>query len=263
VLRVLCIGAHQDDCEGSVGGTAHLMRRRGDWVKFVSVTDGRRGHFDQTYLSDPQRLIERRAEEARHATEPYGIEYECLGVPDGEVYVTPEITERMIRLIRNAGPDLVLLNRPNDYHRDHRYTAQIVLDASYMLTVPFMCPDTPIMQRMPVFAYWQDGFTEGAAFRPDFVVPIDGVIDQKAEMMLAHESQYLEWLPFNASPGSPLHGLPDGEADRRAAVRAALKSRSARTAAGLGADCQYAEAFQISEYGSPARVGMFEFGEVR
>src|SRR3712207_7656203 len=42
-----------------------------------------------------------------------------------------------------VGPDLVLVNRPNDYHRDHRYTAQLVLDATYLLTVPLMAPDTP------------------------------------------------------------------------------------------------------------------------
>jgi LmbE family N-acetylglucosaminyl deacetylase len=150
----------------------------------------------------------------------------------------------MIRLIRTFAPDLVLLNRPNDYHRDHRNTAQLVLDATYMLTVPFMCPDAPVLRTMPVFAYWQDGFSEGGAFRPDVVVDIGEVIEQKREMMLAHESQYLEWLPWNASPGSPLYGLEG----KREAVGLALVDRSRRTAKRFGGG-EFVEAFQISEYG--------------
>lgn len=242
MLKVLCIGAHPDDCEGSVGGTALLFRRRGDAVKFVSVTDGRRGHYLPEYLNEPRRLVERRLIESKNATEPFGIEFETLGIPDGEVYVDQHSTEAMIRLIRRSAPDLVLTNRPSDYHRDHRYTAQLVLDAAYMLTVPFLCPDVPAVRTMPVIAYWQDGFSEGGRFRRDVVVSIDDVLEQKREMMLAHESQYLEWLPYNAEPGSPLANLPEDFADRRAAAGKALIGRYAGQEG-------YTESFQISEYG--------------
>jgi N-acetylglucosamine malate deacetylase 1 len=243
-VRVLCVGAHPDDCEGSVGGTALLLRGRGDSVTFVSVTDGSRGHHALEYLDDPSLLIERRMREARVGTEPHGIVFECLGVPDGEVFVTAELTWAMVRLIRRSLPDLVLLNRPCDYHRDHRYTAQLVLDASYVLTVPFLCPDVPALRRMPVFAYWQDGFTEGGPFRADVVVSIDAVIEAKREMMLAHESQYLEWLPYNAGVE-----LPSDPEARRRTVSEGLARRSATTAERFGGGYRFAEAFQISEYG--------------
>src|SRR5579862_7005726 len=62
--QVLCIGAHPDDCEGSVGGTALLLRARGHNVKFVSVTDGSRGHFSPECLQEPARLVERRRRES-------------------------------------------------------------------------------------------------------------------------------------------------------------------------------------------------------
>src|SRR2546423_15406098 len=190
---ILCIGAHPDDNEGSVGGTAARFRIRGDAVKLVSVTDGSKGHFAPEYIHDPDALASRRAEEARAAAAVIGAEYESMRIPDGEVYVTQSATEEMIRLIRSFGPpghgpDLVLLNRPSDYHRDHRYTAQLVLDATYMLTVPPMCPDTRHLDRMPVFAYWQDDFTEGSPFRADVVVPIDDTIEQKIDMVCAHAS---------------------------------------------------------------------------
>jgi LmbE family N-acetylglucosaminyl deacetylase len=221
----------------------------------VSVTDGSKGHYAPDYIADPEKLVRRRHDEATAASAVIGADYRSMGIPDGEVYVTPANTEEIVRLIRSfgppgAGPGLVLLNRPNDYHRDHRYTAQLVLDATYMLTVPPMCPDTRHLDRMPVFAYWQDDFTEGGAFRADVVVPIDAVIEQKVDMTACHVSQYFEWLPFNAGT---LDAVPADPAARRAIRAQRVRDRAAawRTTfdASAPASAHYVEAFQISEYG--------------
>jgi LmbE family N-acetylglucosaminyl deacetylase len=254
--HILCIGAHPDDNEYSVGGTAALFRRRGDAVKFAAVTNGNKGHFADEYRVDPARLAQRRHGEALRAGAVIGAEYEIWDVPDGELYVTPQLTERMIRLIRSFGPpghgpDLVLLNRPNDYHRDHRYAAQLVLDATYMLTVPLICPGTRHLDRMPVFAYWGDSFTEGGLFRADVAVAIDSVIEAKAEMLCAHESQFFEWLPYNSGAPDP---VPADAPSRRAHVTRVAQDlgrrRREQCGALLPAECAYAEAFQISEYGA-------------
>ncbi len=252
--HVLFIGAHPDDCDFSCSGTAARMTARGDRVRFVAVTNGDKGHFRPDYIADPSLLAARRREEGRRAAAVIGAEFETLDVHDGEVYVTLELAERMVRLIRRSGPpgigpDLVLLNRPNDYHRDHRYTAQLALDATYMLTVPPMCPDTPHLRRMPVFAYWWDRFHEGGEFRADVVVPIDDVLDRKTAMGVEHASQFLEWLPYNAGTTASVPSDPGGQ-------RAFLRQRFETRAAAVRAHCappdapyQFAEAFQISEYG--------------
>src|SRR5437660_29270 len=83
------LGARPEDNEGSIGGTAALFSKRGDRVKFVSATDGSKGHFAPQYISDPESLATRRSAEARKASSIIGAEYESLGIPDGEVYVTP------------------------------------------------------------------------------------------------------------------------------------------------------------------------------
>ncbi len=260
-MHVLFIGAHPDDCDFSCGGTAALFAQRGDRVKFVSITNGDRGHYLPEYAADRSRLAARRNGEAHAAVAAFGGEYECLDVHDGEVYVTPELTERLVRLIRswgpeNVGPDLVLVNRPNDYHRDHRYGAQAVLDTAYLLTVPLMVPEVPHLRRMPAFAYWYDGFQEGGVFRPDVVVPIDGVLHLKARIAGAHESQFLEWLPYNMGT---LDRVPPAEdtAGREAFLQEWVEARGQRVAEGCRAlapelmpfGCRLAEAFQISEYG--------------
>lgn len=259
-MNILCIGAHPDDVEGSMGATAALYARRRDHVIFASVTDGCRGHFASEYVTNPAALAARRREEALRSAAVIGAEYRCLGIPDGEVYVTPAATEAMIRLIRTAGPegtgpDVVFLNRPNDYHRDHRYTARLVLDATYMLTVPGMCPDVPHLAQMPVFAYWYDDFTEGGAFRADVVVPVGGALDAKVEMICAHASQFFEWLPYNAGT---LDQVPADEALRREWIRRRYEQRAVdlrhKLEAALIRLCglvpqQGVEAFQICEYG--------------
>jgi len=262
--HLLVIGAHPDDCDFACGGTAILAAQSGARVRFVSVTNGDRGHMAPAYAADRNRLAVRRDAEARRAVATFGGDYRCLGVPDGEVYVTPDLTECMVREIRSwgppgRGPDLVLLNRPNDYHRDHRYTAQLVLDATYLLTVPFMCPDVPHLQRMPVFAYWWDRFREGGAFRPDFVAPIDDVMDAKVQLALAHESQIFEWLPYNSGR---MAEVPTDAADRAALAREWLQTRGARVAAAcpdrLPPGYRLAEAFQVSEYGRTPEPGELE-----
>ena len=44
-LRIICFGAHPDDCEIQAGGTAMLWAKRGHHVLFVSVTNGDIGHW--------------------------------------------------------------------------------------------------------------------------------------------------------------------------------------------------------------------------
>src|SRR5439155_26914768 len=82
--------------------------------------------------------------------------------------------------------------RPNDYHPDHRYTGILVQDAAYMVTVPFFCPDVPYLEKNPVFLYYSDRFQRPNPTRPDIVVDIDDVIEQKLTALDVLESQFLE-----------------------------------------------------------------------
>src|SRR5437868_15004797 len=44
-LRIICFGAHPDDCELKAAGVAALWAAKGHHVKFVSVTNGDIGHW--------------------------------------------------------------------------------------------------------------------------------------------------------------------------------------------------------------------------
>src|SRR5216683_1921639 len=153
-LRILCFGAHPDDCELKAGGVALLWAAQGHHVRFVSVTNGDIGHWRQA--GGP--LARRRKAEVEQADKLLGVTPEVLDIHDGELLPTLENRRTITRLIREWKADIVMSHRPNDYHPDHRYTGVLVQDAGYMVTVPFFCPDTPYLTRNPVFMFYEDGF---------------------------------------------------------------------------------------------------------
>ena len=141
-LRIIVFGAHPDDCELKVGGTAARWAKQGHKVKFVSMTNGDIGHHEMA--GGP--LAQRRTAEVQKCAEILGIETEVLDIHDGELMPTLENRRTVTRLIREWEADLVLSHRPNDYHPDHRYTGILVQDAAFMVIVPYFCPDVPALR---------------------------------------------------------------------------------------------------------------------
>jgi LmbE family N-acetylglucosaminyl deacetylase len=254
-LRVLVIGAHPDDCDFTAGGVAALYARQGHTVKFVSVTNGDAGH----HLSGGGRLAQRRKAEAAAAGAVIGIEYQVLDNHDGQLMPTLENRAQIIGLIREFKPDLVMSPRPNDYHPDHRYTAQLIQDAAYMVTVPNVNAFNEHLAKDPVIVYVSDTFQKPAPFTPDVVVAIDDVVDRKLDMFHAHTSQFYEWLPYN---GGFADQVPAEDTQRRAWLAQHYGPRLRRDAerfrsklielygAEIGRRVQHAEAFEGCEYGA-------------
>src|SRR6266581_7001245 len=185
-LRIICFGAHPDDCEIQAGGVAAMWAAKGHHVKLVSVTNGDIGHWREA--GGP--LARRRKAEAERADEILGITTEVLDIHDGELLPTLENRRLITRLIREWKADIVMGPRPNDYHPDHRYTGVLVQDAAYMVTVPFFCPDVPAMKKNPAFFYYPDNFRKPNPFAPDVLVSIDDVMAKKLDALAVMESQF-------------------------------------------------------------------------
>ena len=254
-LRIICFGAHPDDCELQAGGVGAMWAAKGHEVKFVSVTNGDIGHWREA--GGPLAL--RRTREVREASEILGTKVEVLDIHDGELMPTLENRQKLIRLIREWKADLVLSPRPYDYHPDHRNTSLLVQDAAYMVTVPFICPDTPHLKDNPVFMYYTDRFRKPYPSEADVVVSIDDVIDKKLDALAVMESQFLEG-GANGHEGL-MPKSPEARKKRVQEVRNTHAARSRgvaerfRKEAGewYGEDAakkvRFAEAFEICEYG--------------
>lgn len=255
-LTILGIGAHPDDCEFRMGGTAAKLADLGHRLVFLSLTNGQSGHFREAGAA----LVTRRSEEARAAAAVIGALSIVLPVADGHLDARLEYRYQLIRTIREVAPDLIFTNRPNDYHPDHRYTAQLVQDSAYMLRVPHVVPEAQAMDHDPIILYWYDHFQKPIPFRPQIVVEIDSVLERKIGMLARHRSQFYEWLPWVEGIADD---VPEGEAERLPWLQGYYESRrrprisdlyreilAARYGKATGASVVEAEAFELCEYGA-------------
>lgn len=254
-LRIIAFGAHPDDCEIQAGGTAAMWAAKGHKVKFVSVTNGDIGHWREAGGT----LAQRRKAEVEEAARILGIEVEVFDIHDGELLPTLEARKMLTKAIREWNADIVLGPRPNDYHPDHRYTGILVQDAAYMVTVPFFCPDVPHMKSNPVFMYYPDRFQKPNPFVPDVVVAIDSVIEKRLDALDAMPSQFYEGGANGSIDLVPSD--PAKQRERKKAVRdgfaARYKGQANRFRKQIeqwygqekAGSIQYAEAFEICEYG--------------
>lgn len=269
-MKILMIGAHQDDNEFNGGGVAYKLTKLGHEVRFLSCCNGCGGH----HIMTAEETIKRRAGESAAVAKLLGIRYDVWENDDCTLVADLENRRKMIRYIREFAPDLVISHRQNDYHADHRAVGLLVQDASYMLTVPHECPDVPAMRRMPVIMYYVDRFTN-PPFRPDVLISVDDAIDIKLQIAHLNVSQVYEWLPYTHE-----EEVPEGEAERfewlkgmeitadttDEEVMAATRGysvRFAKVAARFrkelmeqygperGSKIRYAEAFEVCEYGAP------------
>lgn len=263
-LRVIMIGAHPDDTEGKGGGTAALWAAAGAEVMMVSVTNGDAGHQSEGGGA----LAMRRAAECRAAAKILGVNWRTLDFHDGELEPNLEARRAIIRAIRNWKADIVITNRPNDYHPDHRYTGQIVQDAAYMVMVPNICPDTPRLERNPVFMYFADRFRKPYPFTPDVAVDITPVIEKKLLATDAMPSQFYEWLPWI---GGRLDQVPKNPTERFEWLKQRRSGRTrswkdkyadivqARYGKARAEKIEHVEVFELCEYGhQPSRQEIWE-----
>lgn len=263
-MNIVCIGAHPDDAEFFMGGVMTCFARDGHKVLAVSLTNGDIGHHEM----GGGILAKRRSEESWAAARIGGYESLTLDNHDGELQPDLQVRKAVTRIIRNHNADIVFTHRPNDYHPDHRYTSQVVQDAAFMVTVPQFCPDTEALRRNPLFMYLFDPFTFPAPFRADVAVSVDTVMDVKWKMFDAMPSQFYEWLPWLDGVLDQVPPVED-QAARFAWLqeyykpyqqmsanqcRDALQTWCGDAARGV----QYAEVFQVCEYGTQPDPGMLK-----
>ena len=256
-LRIICFGAHPDDAEYKSGGTAALWAQLGHHVKLVSVTNGDIGHWGMA--GGP--LAQRRTAESAKVAKGLGVESEVLDIHDGELLPTLENRQKITRLIRQWNADIVIAHRPWDYHPDHRYVGVLVQDAAFMVTVPFFLPSVPALKKNPVFLYSSDRFQKPYPFEADIAVDIDSVFDQKVTALNALVSQTFEGGALGSAEKMAA-APPESQPELRAAWlkerwirRQSAEAKQSRDALirwygeQKANEIQYAEAFEICEYG--------------
>ncbi|RKD72831.1 bacillithiol biosynthesis deacetylase BshB1 [Sinobaca qinghaiensis] len=179
-LTLLAFGAHPDDIEIGMGGTAALHAQKGDKVAFCSLT-----RAELSSNGD----IKTRQKEAAHAAETLGAQARYqLNFPDRNLTKeSPEYAE-IVTLIRYLRPDIVFFPWHEDRHPDHIKCGAIIKEALFDAGIRRYTEAGGDAWRVPYsYQYSINGMISGAAFYID----ISSVQSLKEESLLCYESQFI------------------------------------------------------------------------
>ncbi|MFX0196958.1 MAG: PIG-L deacetylase family protein [Candidatus Hodarchaeota archaeon] len=137
---ILAVVAHPDD-EIYITGTLKNHRDHGDSVHLVWMTNGQ---MTSMIEGTPEEVEEIRINDAKKAAKIIGAEPRFLNYVDTELsYQSREATLKMVQIIRETRPAIVISNNTFSSHPDHRNTGYIVWDAIFLAKLPKILPDIP------------------------------------------------------------------------------------------------------------------------
>jgi LmbE family N-acetylglucosaminyl deacetylase len=132
-VHMMVITPHPDDAEFGVAGTVANWTSEGKDVIYVVCTNGDKGTNDPNVK--PNELAKIREKEQLAAARLLGVrEVIFLRHPDQSLEDTPEFRKEIVRLLRMYKPETVVTTDPYRryiWHRDHRITGQVTLDAIF------------------------------------------------------------------------------------------------------------------------------------
>jgi len=223
---ILVITPHPDDAEFGVAGTVAREIQEGKQVVYAVCTDGAKGTSD--IRMKPEQLAEIRKKEQIAAAEVLGVrEVVFLEYPDQGLEDTPQFRKQIVRLIRQYQPRTVVTADPYRryiWHRDHRITGQVVIDAVFPYArdywaYPDLTAEGLAPHKVEELLFWA---SEDINYRSD----ITAIFDLKLAALRCHQSQMREmdvpdlekWLKARCRTLAQGEDFELGEAFHRVAI---------------------------------------------
>ncbi len=223
-LDVLAIAAHRDDVEQTCGGTLLKMAQQGRRTGVLDLTQGEMGTRG-TALD--------RAREAAEAARILQVSFRhALDIPDGRVENTWENRLKVVRVIREQRPRVVILPYWQGRHPDHYTCSVLGYEACFLAGLSKLQLDQPLRPHRPFKIVYASLYYD---IRPTFVVDITDQFEARLESIFAYKSQYTD-------QEAGRHDFP---------AHAEIRERVATMAGfyGLLAGVKYAEPFVQKEVG--------------
>ena len=131
--QIMVVTAHPDDAEFGTAGTVARWAGEGRSIVYIVCSSGEKGTSDPNMK--PEKLAKIREQEQLTAAKLLGVrEVVFLRYPDQELEDTPGFRKDIVRQIRKYHPQIVVTADPYRryiWHRDHRITGQVTLDAIF------------------------------------------------------------------------------------------------------------------------------------
>jgi N-acetylglucosamine malate deacetylase 1 len=201
VVDILAIAAHRDDVEQTCGGTLLKMRSLGLETGILDLTQGEAG---------TRGSAAERAAEADAAARILKVRWrQVLDLPDGRVENTWENRLKIVRVLRELRPRVVILPYWQGRHPDHYNSATLGYEACFVSGLARLETGTP--PHRPYKVLYASLYAD---VRPTFVVDITPFIEERYQSLMAYRSQYA-----NAEQGSALF-VPEEEIRERTLAEA-------------------------------------------
>ena len=226
-LDILAFGAHPDDVELGASGTLINHIKMGYKCGIVDLTNGELG---------TRGTAETRKSEAEESSKILGIvARENLNMADGYFVNDADHRLEVVKMIRKYQPKIVLCNAIKDRHPDHGRGSALVSDAIFLSGLLKVVTQLGGVEQAPwrpqaVYHFIQDRF-----IKPDFVVDVSNVWEQKMQSVLAFKTQF--YKPDSTEPDTAISSKDFLDF---------LKGRAMEF--GRPAGFQYAEGFTVERY---------------
>jgi len=185
----LVITPHPDDAEYGIAGTVAKWVQEEKEVVYVVCTNGNKGSSDPDMK--PEQLTRIRTQEQLDAAMVLGVkDVIFLDNEDQGLEDTPEFRRQIVRLIRTYKPEVIATSDPYRryiWHRDHRITGQVVLDAAFPyardhLSYPDLIKSGLQPHKVKEVLLW-------GAENPNYFSDISDTFEIKMKALRCHHSQ--------------------------------------------------------------------------
>ena len=196
LLDILAIAAHRDDVEQTCGGALLKMRSLGLETGILDLTQGEAG---------TRGSAAERAAEADAAGRILGVRWrQALDLPDGRIENSWENRLKIVRVLRELRPRVVILPYWQGRHPDHYTASTLGYEACFVSGLARI--ETGSSPHRPYKVLYASLYAD---VRPTFIVDITPFIEQRNQSLMAYRSQY-----SNAEQGSALF-VPEEEIRER------------------------------------------------
>ena len=197
-VDILAIGVHPDDVELSCCGTLLRHIDLGYSVGLLDLTRGEMG---------TRGTAKTRKREGLAAAKIMGARFrKTLNLGDGFFTLSKKNKKKIIKVLRDCQPDIVLANALNDRHPDHGRAAQLITDACFLSGLSKVNTKKAGKEQLPwrpkiIYHYIQDH-----TLHPDLVVDITPYLNKKLECILAYKTQFFDPKAKIKGPQTPISG---------------------------------------------------------
>jgi 4-oxalomesaconate hydratase len=226
----LVVSAHAADFVWRAGGAIALAATRGEPVTVVCLSYGERGESASAWRAGKtlDEIKALRRGEAESAAAVLGARIEFLDAGDYPLRETDELLDRLVTIIREVNPAVMLTHTLADpYNGDHPVAGQLALTARVLAQAPGYPGAGEPIGAPPVFLF-EPHQPEMCDFKPDVLLDITSVFEAKRKAMECMAAQQHLWeyytdlarrrgtqLRRNAGPNLGLPNRTLGEAYMR------------------------------------------------